>query len=146
VIPTNNGRDDIDTWPGEHYKKTRAKARYIGRLHPPKPQCGEYIYSPPAWMFCGVCGGHGKVDMGLMTGHARGRIETCYECRGTGRIPIHYTPEQWQEAGGILADDTPVYMQDDDFMWYLLDYADVPKNMDMIIATTAGRPPEDWNG
>jgi len=35
MIPIDSGRDDITTWPGEHYKKTRMAARYIGRVQPP---------------------------------------------------------------------------------------------------------------
>jgi hypothetical protein len=79
------------------------KYRDKGRLHLPTSEDGEYIYSPPAWRVCNKCDGKGREWNPI--------IGTCSRCHGTGRIPIYYTPEQWQEAGGVLSDFTPVWVR-----------------------------------
>lgn len=147
MIPTSNGRDDIDTWPGEHYKKTRMKATYKGRLQPPKPQGGEYIYSPPTWQICKDCSGEG-VFYDRRINDPR-YDNTCTNCNGKGWIPIYYTPQQWQEEGGVLNNDTPCWQiikQGSDTLFFLEPYGNIKKLLEgiIIIATEAGRPPANW--
>jgi len=149
VIPTNNGRDDIDTWPGEHYKKTRAKASYIGRLQPPTARGGNHIYSPPAWRVCDVCDPVGILNRYEDLGE---NISTdCPHCGGGKLIPIYYTPEQWEEAGGVLSDDTPVWHDGGDGVFRAGSWGALkginPNGWVIIIAIPGqDRPPEDWNG
>jgi hypothetical protein len=108
-----------------------------------------YIYSPPAWRVCGECGGRGWT-LSANQGEGFPKLE-CSVCNGTGRIPLYYTPEQWQEAGGVLHDDTPVWVYEvNKYRWtpWTLDEHKYVSQMGLriIIATEAGRPPEDWRG
>lgn len=124
------------------------KYRDKGRLQPPTAQGGEYIYSPPAWRVCGECEGSGKAETEIAVPNVP--HPDCSDCHGTGRTPIRYTPEQWKEAGGVLSDDTPVmYRWMESKVWRCDFLGEVPsKNhteMIIVIATEAGRPPEDKN-
>lgn len=101
----------------------------------------KYIYSPPAWRMCPVCCGQ--------------QIEydesPCKNCRGTGRIPVYYTPEQWQEAGGHLCSSIPVWFRGKNAKcWHSGLYENAQHyrrewngSIEIIIATEAGRPPEE---
>lgn len=106
-----------------------------------------YIYSPPAWRVCEKCNGEGIVLDTVQYEAAEIEDRECSVCNGTGRIPLFYSPEQWQEAGGILIDDTPC--------WFWVSYVGVWQMSEfkmskvvttdiIIIATEAGRPPEDY--
>jgi hypothetical protein len=99
-----------------------------------------YIYSPPAWRVCSDCGGEGSINKG-------GLLFDCQMCDSDGRTPLRYTPEQWKEAGGVLSDDTPVWVFFTDGEWDIELYGNmsphVPKGR-IIIATSAGKPPEGY--
>jgi hypothetical protein len=100
-----------------------------------------YIYSPPAWRVRDKCDGKGRKWNPI--------IGTCDRCNGTGRIPIYYTPEQWQEAGGILTDDTPCWQiikQGSETFFFMEPWGNIKETQEgtIIIATEAGRPPRDY--
>lgn len=116
------------------------KYRDKGKLQPPTAQGGEYIYSPPAWQVCGECS-NGQVFTGSI-----GLEVKCPKCNGTGRIPIYYTPEQWTVAGGVLTDYLPVWVLDEAGHILLPFKAgkDITLMNMIVIATEAGRPPEDY--
>jgi hypothetical protein len=130
-----------------------------GRLQPPTAQGGEYIYSPPAWRVCNCDNGRYVQKIKSGAGSALDGAEyyltiPCRECADSpipGRIPLFYTPEQWQEAGGVLTDDTPVWIYEVNKYrwtpWVLAEYKYASQmKYKIIIATSAGKPPEDWRG
>ena len=98
------------------------------------------IYNPPAWSVCNVS-------------HPQSIDWDCPKCNGTCRVPIRYTPEQWQEAGGVLSDDTPAWFRDvAGGFWHLDTLLGAFNKNDTwgdgvyIIITIPGqdRPPADW--
>jgi hypothetical protein len=116
--------------------KAKIMMRGKAKDQPPKAQGVEYIYSPPAWRVCNKCDGKGRRWHPI--------IGTCSWCHGLGRIPIHYTPEQWQKAGGVLNDDTPVWVMSDGAWIILASYGNFKNtNAPIIIATSAGKPPKE---
>jgi hypothetical protein len=136
----------IESCPPKEQKRMIERACKAAVKYHDSVMKNKYIYSPPAWIVCEKCGGTGKQRNPI--------IGTCSRCHGTGRIPIYYTPEQWQEAGGVLSDDTPVWI-------YIVDDVDIPSweieiyryirpidtaEKRVIIATEAGKPPEDYHG
>lgn len=133
--------DDMD-YPDRDYIRARVEDK--GRLKPPRAQGGEYIYSPPAWRVCGECEGTGcgGAPFGQCDRNCRDCSYNCKTCHGTGRIPLFYTPEQWAEAGGAVTDDLPVWIKSDGEWMIFTVYGDFKDTqMDIIIATEAGRPP-----
>lgn len=125
-------------------KKTTMKAEYVGKVKPTEKD--GLIYSPPTWRVCSCDNGRYIKKVKSGTGSALDGAE--YDLTIPCRIPIYYTPKQWQEAGGVLRRDTPCWIKanDGDDYWDLMEYASVLKNDIVIIATETGRPPEDWNG
>lgn len=116
------------------------------------------IYNPPVWMVCDECGGNGSVLSTQASYEGYARDVTCPVCHGTGRIPISYTTEQWQEAGGVLSDDTPVWTEpaeNNGWKWQLdiyqrtrncyINKRGVKRPIYVIIAISGqDRPPADW--
>jgi hypothetical protein len=111
-----------------------------------------YIYSPPAWRVCEECKGKGhngiRYSVGQSIDEKYNTFLACENCNGTGRISLFYTPEQWQEAGGVLSDDTPVWVHVESWNmdeWQLIEYNKTFNTMfDVVIATEAGVPPEGY--
>jgi len=113
-----------------------------------------YLYDPPSWMVCDECGGKGKQYAFSETdknGRGNGQIVKCPKCAGSpkpGYLPVRYTPEEWKAAGGVLASDMPVWINDESkygWMYALLDgnkYVPI-NNTTVIIATSTGKPEED---
>ena len=113
-----------------------------------------YYYDPPSWKVCPECGGKGDIvvqvpcpdgRVGCLVAHYK-QIE-CQTCNGKGRIPIHYTPKEWEAAGGILTDDTPCWQiikQGSEVLRYMEPWGDIKqlKEGKIIIATSAGKPEE----
>jgi len=66
-----------------------------------------YYYDPPSWKVCDKA-------------HLQSVSFTCPYCNNTGYIPLHYTPQQWQAAGGILTDETPVWGWDGEEWLYCI--------------------------
>jgi hypothetical protein len=115
----------------------------------------SYIYSPPAWRVCGCENGKYTKRIKSGAGSALDGAEydltiPCRECADSpikGRIPIYYTPEQWEEAGGVLSDDTPVWVRYNDeehYCWDLIEYSSALITDTVVIATEAGRPPKGY--
>ena len=88
----------------------------------------ELHKTPPVWGVCPECGGRGDYDVVLNYAdyHYGGEEPItektqCEHCHGTGQVEIRYTPQQWTEAGGILTDDTGIwvgiYEEDSDVFW-----------------------------
>ena len=105
----------------------------------------DYLYDPPSWKVCPGCGGKGYIyDKRI---HDDRYDNTCGMCGGKGCVPIRYKPGEWLAAGGILTDDTPVWIWIvDDFgndNWELFRYTQRDEKFDkVIIATSAGKPGE----
>jgi len=96
-----------------------------------------YYYDPPSWKVCDEC------DRGTTN---RIEPEVCTHCDGRGMVPLHYTPEQWKAAGGIVHDELPVWIQASDGKWMSGDYWEHDEGghaTDIIIATSAGKPEEE---
>ena len=90
-----------------------------------------YYYDPPSWKVCDKA-------------HLQSVSFTCPYCNNTGYIPLHYTPQQWQAAGGILTDETPVWGWDGEEWLYCI-YEERERDRQYIIATSAGKPKDLQN-
>src|SRR6056297_1123227 len=85
-----------------------------------------YYYDPPSWKVCPECEGHGWLYNSRM--YDDRYKNTCGVCKGKGRIPIHYTTEEWEAAGGILTDDTPCWQiikQGSEVLRYMEPWGDI---------------------
>ena len=96
-----------------------------------------YYYDPPSWQVCDHRASNGD--------YYRTTNNICPRCANSprpGYLPIHYRPQQWKAAGGILDDDTLVWLRyiHRDPKWTLHRYGDTVFDDYVIIATSAGRP------
>jgi len=113
-----------------------------------------YYYDPPSWKVCSGCKGEGEISRELykerygelrdFMGNTGYKVEcpTCADSPKSGYLPLHYTPEQWKAAGGVLTDDTPVWGWDGEEWLYCI-YEEREKDRKYIIATSAGIPEEE---
>lgn len=107
-----------------------------------------YYYDPPSWEVCPKCGGICVVE-GRSLGEYQNTMGVCPRCADSpkpGYVQIRYTPEQWKAAGGILTDDTPVWIQAIDGKWMEGLYWEHDENSHgtpLVIATSAGPPKEE---
>jgi hypothetical protein len=122
-----------------------------------------YIYSPPAWRVCGCENGKYTKRIKSGAGSALDGAEydltiPCRECADSplpGWIPQYYTPTEYRDwirrenemPDYELPNDTPVWVMSDGAWIILASYGNFKNtNAPIIIATEAGKPPEDYNG
>lgn len=106
-----------------------------------------FRYDPPNWESCYNCEIlEERANEEAWPGDWKAHIH-CPICNDIGYTPIYYTPQEWKEAGGILTDDTPVWIYFDEPeipSWELDEYQyvkDIIENKATVyIATSTGRP------
>ena len=112
----------------------------------------NYLYDPPSWKVCPECKDTARVQKAHCS---NGDFETagtvtvgyfkCQKCADSplpGYLPIHYTPEEWEAAEGILTDETLCFAYDY-VEWFPQEYQFVKGFEKVIIATSVGRPEEE---
>ena len=114
-----------------------------------------YYYDPPSWKVCPDCLGNREigydfyepgVGIPMKKRYIETQWETCPKCKGTGYLPIYYTPEEWKAAGGVLNDDLPIWVQALNSEWMLCEYWEHDEGSHttpIVIATSAGKPEKE---
>ena len=103
------------------------------------------------YTICKECGGRGCKDCQEVGEW----LEDCKTCKGTGKIPIYETPEQYKNrTGKDWPDDAPVWcglkMRQIDHTnithWILTEFGSAKSVKDryFIISNEAGKPPADY--
>jgi hypothetical protein len=71
------------------------------------------VKTPEIWQVCEECGGSGNKDISpLVNVTMWKRCPHCAHSPKPGYRAILYTPERWEQAGGVLHDDLRVWFKD----------------------------------
>jgi len=71
------------------------------------------VKTPEIWQECGKCSGSGNIDISpLVNVTMWKRCPHCAHSPLPGYRAILYTPERWEQAGGVLHDDLRVWFKD----------------------------------
>ena len=109
----------------------------------------NYLYDPPSWKVCPECNGVGEIGYTMLDVGKENQWDKCPTCANSpkpGYLPVRYTPEEWEAAGGMLTDKTPCLLKTKDWDYGLVPYGFSLsyKNIEhLIIATSAGRQEEE---
>ena len=112
-----------------------------------------YYYDPPSFRVCDECGGTKIVSASYVdknsspekyysVGFNNIRCPKCADSPKPGWLPLHYTPEEWEAAEGILTDETLCFAYDY-VEWFPQEYQFVKGFEKVIIANSVGRPEEE---
>jgi hypothetical protein len=70
------------------------------------------VKTPEIWQVCGTCKGTGCIKWSEMGQQYKTTCKACEASPLPGYRAILYTPERWEQAGGVLHDDLRVWFKD----------------------------------